>query len=403
MAPRAPARWKGEPSAGSDRALSAVANVLFSYSLGTLSVVVPLLAVGIGYSASQIGLLVAVAAVAQIATRLCMGALVRVCADKWLLLAAAVMIAGSCALITLSDALLIFTLAQLVQGMARALFWTSSQTHAVRTSLTPVQGLRNVNLAAGIGALIGPAAAGHFWEASTELPLLVGAATGSLAVIPLLLIIKFPPFAAKNSAVSGKGKRLWRRPGVETACWMNAAAGGWKSLLDSYVPLVLSLAGQPAAVIGILISVANAAVLVGSAAGGWVRAKGIRASWSMGVLAAGLGLAAAGFFAGWAVAAAAALALSGVGAGILQTVGPAIAAETVHPEERGDALAVTGTFRASALFLVPVGMAGLVTVVPATPALLAAGLLIAAPAAAVRRQGTRGTEDGAADAAPVPY
>ncbi|AUI53768.1 MFS transporter (plasmid) [Arthrobacter crystallopoietes] len=376
---------------------------MFSYSLGTLSVVVPLLAVRIGYSASQIGLLVAVAAVAQIATRLCMGALVRACADKWFLLMAAVMIAGSCALITLSDALLIFTLAQLVQGMARALFWTSSQTHAVRTSLSPVQGLRNVNLAAGVGALIGPAAAGYFWETSTELPLLVGAATGSLAVIPLLLIIRFPPFAAKNSAVRGKGKRLWRQPGVETACWMNAAAGGWKSLLDSYVPLVLSLAGQPAAVIGILISVANATVLAGSAASGWVRAKGIRASLSMGVLAAGLGLAAAGFFAGWAVAAAAALALSGIGAGILQTVGPAIAAETVHPEERGDALAVTGTFRASALFLVPVGMAGLVTVVPATPALLAAGLLLAAPAAAVWRQGTRGTEDGAADAAPVPH
>src|SRR4051812_3311248 len=98
--------WKGTPSAGADRALGAAANVLFSYSLGTLSVVVPLLAVRAGYSPSQIGLLVAVAAVAQIAARLCMGALVRAFADKWFLLAAALMIAGSCALITLSDTLL---------------------------------------------------------------------------------------------------------------------------------------------------------------------------------------------------------------------------------------------------------------------------------------------------------
>jgi MFS family permease len=383
--------WKGMPSAGADRALSAAANVLFSYSLGTLSVVVPLLAVRAGYSPSQIGLLVAVAAVAQIAARLCMGALVRAFADKWFLLAAALMIAGSCALITLSDTLLVLALAQLVQGTARALFWTSSQTHAVRTSSSAVEGLRNVNLAAGIGALIGPAAAGYLWEASIQLPLLAGVAAGSLAVIPLLLIIKFPPFAARNTPAGGKGKRLWRRPGVGTACWMNAAAGGWKSLLDSYVPVALSLAGQPAAVIGILVSVANATVLAGSAAGGWVRAKGIRASLSMGVLAAGLGLAAAGFFAGWAAAAAAALALSGIGAGILQTVGPAIAAELVHPEERGDALAVTGTFRASVLFLAPFGMAALVTVIPVTAALLAAGLLIAAPAAATWRPGPRGT------------
>lgn len=49
----------------------------------------------------------------------------------------------------------------------------------------------------------------------------------------------------------------------------------------------------------------------------------------------------------------------------------------MHPEERGDALALTGTFRATALFLSPLGMAGLVTLVPVTAALLAAGLLAA--------------------------
>ena len=384
-------RGKGAPSAGSDRALNAVANVLFSFSLGTLSVVVPLLAVHAGYSPSQVGLLVAVAAVAQIATRLCMGALMRTFADKWFLLGAALLITGSCALMACSDTLLVLALAQLVQGASRALFWTSSQTHAVRTSSSAVAALRDVNLAAGTGALIGPAAAGYLWEVSVQLPLLAGAAAGALAVCPLLLIIKFPPFKGKESAPGGSEKHLWRRPGVDTACWMNAAAGGWKSLLDSYVPVVLSLAGQPAVIIGVLMSTANATVLAGSAVGGWVRGKGIRASLATGVLAAGLGLAAAGLSASWAAAAAAALALSGMGAGILQTVGPAIAAETVHPEERGDALAVTGTFRASALFLAPFGMAGLVTVIPVAAALFAAGLFIAAPAAATWRPGRRGT------------
>ena len=95
------------------------------------------------------------------------------------------------------------------------------------------------------------------------------------------------------------------------------------------------------------------------------------------MIATGLGLAAVGPFAGLTAPVAIALAISGIGAGVLQTVGPAIAAEKVHPEERGDALALTGTFRATALFLSPLGMAGLVTLVPVTAALLAAGLLAA--------------------------
>lgn len=385
--PRARGKWS--PSAGTDRALNAVANVLFSFALGTLSVVVPLVAVRAGYSPSQVGLLVAVAAVAQIAIRLCMGALMRTFSDKWFLIAAALLITESCALLASSDALWVLALAQLVQGTSRALFWTSSQTHAVRTSSSAVAALRDVNLAAAIGALTGPAAAGYLWETSVQLPMLAGAAAGALAVCPLLLIIKFPPFEGKKTAPDG-GKHLWRRSGVDAACWMNGAAGAWKSLLDSYVPVVLSLAGQSAVTTGVLMSTANAMVLCGSAASGWVRQKGIRASLMTGVLAAGLGLAVAGPVAGWTAIAAAALALSGVGAGILQTVGPAIAAEAVHPEERGDALAVTGTFRASALFLAPIGMAGLVTIVPVAAALLAAGLLISAPAAATWLPGRRG-------------
>lgn len=368
-----------------DSPLSAVATLLFSYSLGTLSVIVPLLAVSAGYTHSHVGLLVAVTAVAQLATRLLMGALLRIFADKWLLIAASLMIAASCVLILASHSLLVFALAQLAQGMARALFWTGSQTHAVRGSLPAVEALRNVNLAAGVGALLGPVAAGYLWGVSSQLPLLVGAIAGCVTVIPLSLIVRFQPFAARTSVSGVKEGHLWRRPGVDTACLMSVGAGAWRSLLDSYIPLALSLAGQPPAVIGVLLSMANAAVLAGSVAGGRVRSWGMKASLVAGVLTTGLGLAATGLLASFAGAAGAALALSGVGAGILQTVGPAIAAEVVHPEERGEALAVTGTFRASALFLVPFGMAGMVTFVPVTAAVLIAGLIVLAPAAGTFR------------------
>jgi MFS family permease len=162
---------------------------------------------------------------------------------------------------------------------------------------------------------------------------------------------------------------------------MNAAAGVWRSILDSYVPIALSLAGQPAAVIGLLLTTANAAMMAGSAASKWVRGRGIKASFAIGLLCAGLGLASLSPMASMALAAAAALAVSGLGAGILQTVGPAIAADEVAAEERGDALALTGTYRAAALFLAPIGMAGLLLFIPLTTSLIAAGLLITAPAA----------------------
>lgn len=368
-------------SVGSDRLLSALAIVLFGFALGTLSVVVPLLGVHAGYDPSEIGLLVAVAAVAQLLTRLRMGALMRRIPDRSFLVGSGMMIAISCVLLAFSPTFVVFVASQLVQGAARAFFWTSSQTHAVRTSASAVNGLRDVNLAAGVGALLGPAVAGSLWEVSVQLPLVVAAVAGSIAIVPAALLIRFPPFAARHPPPAGRDMRLWRRPGVNAACWMNAAAGAWKSLLDSYVPVALTLAGHPAAVIGILLSIANAFVLAGSTFGGWVHNRGIRTSLVGGVVATGLGLAAVGPFAALTAPVAIALAVSGIGAGILQTVGPAIAAEKVHPEERGDALALTGTFRATALFLAPMGMAGLVTLVPVTAALLAAGLLITAPAA----------------------
>lgn len=145
--------------------------------------------------------------------------------------------------------------------------------------------------------------------------------------------------------------------------------------------LVLSFAGQSVTVIGLLVSLANSAVLAGSLCGSWLRKRGNRISLLTGLLAAGVGLAAAGPLAGVAVAAAVALTVSGVGAGILQTVGPAIAADEVHPEDRGDALALTGTVRAAALFLTPCVMALLVSVIPVAAALVTAGVLITLPAA----------------------
>jgi MFS family permease len=84
-----------------------------------------------------------------------------------------------------------------------------------------------------------------------------------------------------------------------------------------------------------------------------------------------------------------ALTLSGLGAGALQTLGPAVATQAVHPEERGDAIALAGTFRAASLLATPLAVAALVAVLPLAGALAVVSAGMALPGALTRRIGPR--------------
>jgi MFS family permease len=81
-----------------------------------------------------------------------------------------------------------------------------------------------------------------------------------------------------------------------------------------------------------------------------------------------------------------ALAIAGIGAGILQTMGPALAADSVRPEERGDAIASNGTFRAATLLIAPLGVGAMVLALPIGVALGIAGALMLLPAVVVARK-----------------
>jgi MFS family permease len=172
---------------------------------------------------------------------------------------------------------------------------------------------------------------------------------------------------------------------VDAGCWAGVSAGAWRGLLTSYVPVVLDGARQSASTIGALVSVANGAAIAGAAVVGRVHGAWVARSYVIGTLLTGAATAVVALFAHNALLAGAMLLLSGLGAGALQTVGPAIATDAVHPEERGDAIAVAGTFRAAALFVAPLGVAGLVGFMPLTVAMGAVGVLIALPAATGRR------------------
>ena len=359
-----------------DTVACATAAVVWSIALGIASVALPLLALEAGYSGVQVGILVALSALTQMLARIGMGSWMNRFPDWTFILASAVVLGVSNAAAALSTAWVPFVAAHLLQGVARAFFWTGSQTHVVRGDRPAVAGLAMINLVSAAGLLVGPVVAGWIGERSLTAALVVATALCAAACVPTLLLDRLPPFAPPANRPPG---RIWRRPGVDAGCWAAVSGGAWRGLLGSYVPVALQGAGQTTATIGILVTVANAAQLGGSALVGRLRARGMAVSLVVGTVIAGLGTAAVGPAAGSAVLAAAALVVSGLGAGALQTVGPAVAAEAVHPEERGLAIASTGTFRSAALLVTPLAAAGIVAFAPVSVALAAGGVIIAAP------------------------
>lgn len=361
---------------------------IFAIGLGIASVAVPLLALRAGYSAAEVGVIVAISAVSQTGTRLFMGSMMRRLPDKVFVVVSAASLALSCGVLVLSTTWLVFTVSQLLQGLARAFFWTGTQTHAVRMSASAVSALARVNLASGLGQIAGPLAAGLLIASSPQLALGVAGGISSLGMVTALLMVRLDPFAPRSKQAGRV--RIWRRPGVDTACWASASAGAWRGLLGSYVPVALEHARQSSTTIGALVAVANGAQVAGSAVSGRLREGALRWSLVLGILASGVGVALVGPFAGVAVLTALVLAVSGMGAGALQTVAPAVASDSVGLEERGEAIASTGTFRAASLLMAPFAAAGLVTVIPLSAAIVAAGLLITVPVFGVVRLRSEG-------------
>lgn len=358
----------------------ATAAFLFSVALGIASVSVPLLAIHAGYDIATVGLLIASSAVAQIVSRLFMGHLMHSIPDKYFVVAAALLLSASCGMLALSAGMGAFVISQLLQGIARAFFWTGSQTHAVRMASSAVNGLTVINLTSGVGSLLGPALAGFLSIVSIEYSLLWGSIVGLLAFAPAALLVKLKPFTSSRDPSGQKPVRIWRRPGVFMGCMMGMTAGSWRGLLNSYVPVVLTQAGHTTAAIGLLVSTANASTLVGSALSPSLRNLGMKVVRPLSVVCTGLGIALVGMDPGTFWVSALFLGLSGLGAGVLQTIGPALTTEGVHVEERGDAIAIAGTFRAVALFLAPLMVSGAVLILPAGIALAAAGVLMSVPA-----------------------
>ena len=167
--------------------------------------------------------------------------------------------------------------------------------------------------------------------------------------------------------------------------------------MGSYVPVALHHATHSSTTIGTVVALANAATIGAGWAARWVRPGRFTAAVAAGIGVTGLGVAMFGVTTAVVALAAVALMASGAGMGLLQTIGPALAADSVDDDEHGDAIAAVGLYRAGATFLAPFGVAALVLTLPLGHALLMVGALLALPAAytmRLRRSEDRDPPDG---------
>jgi hypothetical protein len=273
-------------------------------------------------------------------------------------------------------------MAELLQGAARGCFFTGSQTHVVRGGGSSVRRLASINLVSSVGQLAGPLVAGLVGNHSIPLALGVAGGVAGAGAIPPLLLDRLPPFGV---LAAGRRAAVWRRPGVLGGNLAGVAAGTWRAILGSYVPVALVHAGRTPAAIGALVAVANGASLGGAAI--LTRFGHRRPSRALVVatVATGVPTAVLAAAAGVTWLETTALAISGVGAGVLQALGPAIAADAVAPDLRGDAIAIAGTYRAAALFVAPLAIGASLAAIPLSLAIGLSGAAIAAPAAIGRR------------------
>ena len=364
----------------------------FALSLGIGTVTIPLLALGAGYDAAAVGFLAAMAALTQLATRFTLPFLLGRFPDRLLIGLAALLMLASFGLLLVSTALPVFLVAQACSGAGRAIFWTSSQTHAIRSGGSQVRRLVDLNLAGNAGTLTGPALAGIL--ATFGLPVaLVGAAIpAALAALAAPLMAAYAPY---DRARSAGALRLLRRDGVDVACWANFVAGTWWSMIGSYIPVVLVRAGLGPVLIGWLVTLSEGAGAVALLAIRRASPKRIRPLVRAGAFTQMAALAGIALAPHALVAYGALLVAGGMAAGTVTSLAPALITLVAGEHEHGDALALSGTFRSFAGLGAPASVGALLSIVALPVAVATLAIAAAVPGVLVGRAGPRSTPAGA--------
>ncbi len=354
----------------------------FGFSLGAVAVVYALLALAVGYSGVMVGVFTALGALAQLVARFGIPWVLDRVRDRAVMGTACLCMALSASILLVSTTLTAFVVAQLLQGGCRAFFWTSAQAHVVRARGEPVRRLAQLQIPANVGTLVGPAVAGLAVAMSMTLGLAVIVAGGLLGALGALGLARRATYTRRPRA---ERAAMWRRPGIALGCASSFSAGGWRGLLDSFVPVILTGAGLGAAAVGLLIALSDGASMIATI---WLaRARSVGLVWLAALSAVTLLLGVAGlpFVAQMLVPTIVVLMLAGMGGGLLNTLAPAIVNEHAASAEQSSALALGGMYRSGARMVLPAGIAAAVPIIGVAGGMVVAAVALSAPILALGR------------------
>jgi predicted MFS family arabinose efflux permease len=363
--------------------LAAIAALAFSLAMGTQSVLLPLLALAAGYSKPDVGILTAISAIAQLFTRILSATAMRRFSDKTLVVLSGIVLAVSSISVALSSFVVVFVIAELIQGIARGLFWSSATTHVLRQEGPTVGLMATINFLSSFGLFAGPTVAGLIAKFSLSTALVVAGVIALTTVIPAVLLSKEPPFEKGAKKIK---REIWGKSEVRLGSWAGMTAGSWRGILNSYVPVVLRSVGDSYFLVGVLVSMANGASILGTGLMGLLKRRSPIKVFALGVAMAAIGTGFVGITAKSIFISLVILVAGGVGAGLLQTLGPVIATAGVETHQKGDAVALAGSFRAGALLGAPLLMAVLLGPIGLSAALLVSGAVLGLPILTARNK-----------------
>ncbi|MDB5729605.1 MAG: multidrug transporter, partial [Noviherbaspirillum sp.] len=133
---------------------------IWNFSLGLTYILIPLYARHLGMSGTQVGMLIALPVVLQIAFTLIGGALSDRLGGKNLALASSVVTCISAAIFMLSAHFVLMFIAQVMMVMARAMFWPATWSMASQLPGNPGIQMGRLNGATNLGQIVGITAAG---------------------------------------------------------------------------------------------------------------------------------------------------------------------------------------------------------------------------------------------------
>ncbi len=355
--------------------------LVYSLSMGIQAVLLPLLALAAGYSKPDIGILTALSAVTQLVSRMASAKAMRYVSDKLLVACACIGMAISGFLVAWSAFVVVFVISELIQGLARGVFWTAASTHVVRQDGPSVGRMAAVNFLSSAGLLVGPLLAGFLARYSLSTAFYCAGFVAVLAAIPAMTLRKEPPFSKEGPKMT---RDIWNQREVRLGSWAGLTAGSWRGILNSYVPVVLKSVGESYFMVGLMVAIANSASVAGAGITGFLNKRSPVKVFALGVVGAAAGTALVGVTARSVIITVVLLAIGGIGAGLLQTLGPVLAAHGVSQQHKGDAIAVAGSFRAGALLIAPFFTAMLLNTLGMTGALFLVGGVLGLPVLAAR-------------------